>query len=82
MQRLIALLLGRLKLSGDDCITVYEDILKEVFRDEQTAPLSSRFSAKIFEETLRAKFRKVLGINHDEVFLHDPDIMDGDGCPV
>ncbi|KAG4429784.1 hypothetical protein IFR05_014734 [Cadophora sp. M221] len=79
---LIVILLGRLKLSVKQCIELYEDVAKEIFGSEQALTSSTRFSSARFKEVLQSRIRRILNVEHDEIFLRDPDVIQGSGSFV
>lgn len=82
MRRLIAILLGRLRLSVRDCIELYEEVAQEIFGVEQSITASTRFSSKVFRSVLQRRIRNILNIKHDETYLQDPEVSKGGGCPM
>lgn len=78
---LISVMLGRLHMSIDDCITVYERLGKEVFGKRRTGGIlwklmRSLFSAPVYDvENLQEQIRKVLSFRNiplDTPFFEEP----------
>jgi len=79
---LIAILLGRLRLSVHDCIKLYEEVAEDIFGVEQPITATTRFSSKRFKDVLQKRIRGILNVKHDETFLQDPKVAIGKGCPM
>lgn len=78
--RLIAILLGRLRMSVSDCIELYKKFGQEIFEKELGWTTSTRFSSAVLQSVLEKIITNHIG--HEEVFLRDPMVANGGGCPV
>ncbi|MCJ1269967.1 hypothetical protein MMC22_009860 [Lobaria immixta] len=77
---LIAILLGRLRMSVSDCIDLYKKFGQEIFEKELGWTTSTRFSSAVLQSVLEKIITNHIG--HEEAFLRDPMVADGGGCPV
>ncbi|KAH7355350.1 acyl transferase/acyl hydrolase/lysophospholipase [Rhexocercosporidium sp. MPI-PUGE-AT-0058] len=74
---LIAILLGRLRMSVAECINLYEDVAQRIFGEEQALTSATRFSSSNFRQVLQETALKltycrfVVTIERDHVA--DPD---------
>jgi hypothetical protein len=82
MYSLIAIMLGRLQMSVDDCIQKYEDMVDEIFKKSHF-PVTRRGEVKgrFNTEVLTRKIQKVIeetGLSVDTTLRHN----DADMCKV
>jgi hypothetical protein len=75
-------LLGRLRLSVYDCIKLYEEVGQDIFGVEQSITASTRFSSKRFKNVLQKRIEDILNVSHEDIYLQDPEIANGNGCPM
>jgi hypothetical protein len=68
---LIALLLGRLKLSAQDAIDVYLELSESVFSVRQTLFYDSIFKSCRLLEAIQQQVKKVLGLDKADAQMID-----------
>jgi hypothetical protein len=59
--RIIALMLGRLRMDVDTAINAYNNLVQQVFSDPKRRPGDGRFKATKFEEVIKSVVRNVTG---------------------
>jgi hypothetical protein len=69
-------------MSVGDSIRLYEEVAQEIFDEEQAITGTKRFSSKKLGDVLQSRIRNILGVEWVEIFLHDPDVEEGRGCPM
>jgi calcium-independent phospholipase A2-gamma len=68
---IIAVMLGRLRMSVDECIAEYEKLSAFVFREKKVGK-PELFKAKKLEEAIKAVIKKKLGEDMEDAPLLDP----------
>ena len=70
--RIIALMLGRLRMDVDTAINYYNDLAKQVFFASKRWPGDGRFKATKLEEVIKSAVKDVTG-DHEEPLLETSD---------
>ncbi|KIW15832.1 hypothetical protein PV08_05882 [Exophiala spinifera] len=85
---LIAIMLGRLEMSVDECIDAYKELMKTVFEKKKNrfaigifGQIKSRFSSKTLEKAVKGVIKK-RGIPVDESFCVKADDEESRKCRV
>ena len=74
--RIIALMLGRLRMGVDSAIDAYNSLAQQVFSDQKRWPGDGMFKASKLEEVIKSVVQDVTG-NPDEPLL---EVSDASGC--
>ena len=68
---LIAILLGRLRLSAAEAIKAYEDLAGKVFSQKKPKGKDGLFKASKFEETVKSVVESHLGQGHADARMYE-----------
>lgn len=68
---LIAILLGRLRLSAADAIQAYEELAEKIFSEKHFGPREGKFKASTLEQTIKELVESSLGRSGAK--MYDPD---------
>jgi hypothetical protein len=71
-------MLGRLRISIEECIEEYSGLGEFIFSDRNHMPNSAMFKASKLEEALKKVIKKRLGADQEDAPLVDP--LGNDGC--
>jgi calcium-independent phospholipase A2-gamma len=69
---IIALMLGRLRMTIDECIIEYAELGEFVFSDRQGVPHRNMFKASKLEQAVKKVIRRQLGEQRADESLIDP----------
>ena len=71
-QSIIAIMLGRLRMSLDECIAEYADLSKKVFSERKHGASKEMFKASNLEAAVKGVIKKKLGDDLQDAPLQDP----------
>lgn len=65
-------MLGRLRMSTDECIKEYVELSETIFKDRRKPPHEEMFDAKRLEKAIKKVVKRRLGEDHEDAPLLDP----------
>jgi len=77
---IIALMLGRLRMTIDECIVEYNKLGEEIFGNRRGPPHEFMFSGSKLEQEIKGVIERKLGPNQADAPLLDP--LGGNCCKV
>ena len=77
---LIAILLGRLRLSASDAIKAYETLARKIFSEKKAKGKDGTFKASKLEEAIKAVVEDTLGLGRANARMYESEMEESSKC--